>query len=183
VRVTNARLKGFALDHRAGFLLSFLDGVTRVEDVLDICGMPRLEALRGLRELLARGIVSRLSDFRRLATLPPGPDAGPKDEPSVEAKPAEDDPAEDRPNDTPDAPESGVQPLLLSIPSLDSVPVLLAPREKLELRRFTSEVRVLVSLVDDASTVWQILDRAKVDVVEGMGVFEQLADDGVIAFV
>jgi hypothetical protein len=50
-------LKGFALDHVSGFLLSLMDGVTDVDLVLDICGLPRLLALRHLRRLVVRGIV------------------------------------------------------------------------------------------------------------------------------
>jgi hypothetical protein len=46
-----------AIDHRAGFLLSLL-GSSTVEAVLDLCGMPKLDALRILDELMARGIVA-----------------------------------------------------------------------------------------------------------------------------
>jgi hypothetical protein len=45
------------LDHRAGFLLSRVDGLSTVEEVLDICGMPRLEALKTLVDLLDRGAI------------------------------------------------------------------------------------------------------------------------------
>ncbi len=55
--VSPDELKDFALDHVSGFLLSLLDGATTVEDVLDICGLPRLLALRHLRSLVDRGIV------------------------------------------------------------------------------------------------------------------------------
>jgi hypothetical protein len=40
------------LDHRAGFLLSQIDGLMTVEHLLDISGMPRFEALRILASLL-----------------------------------------------------------------------------------------------------------------------------------
>jgi hypothetical protein len=40
------------LDHRAGFLLSRIDGLMTIEHLLDIAGMPRFEALRILAALL-----------------------------------------------------------------------------------------------------------------------------------
>jgi hypothetical protein len=40
------------LDHRAGFLLSRIDGLMTIEHLLDIAGMPRFEALRILSSLL-----------------------------------------------------------------------------------------------------------------------------------
>jgi hypothetical protein len=40
------------LDHRAGFLLSRIDGLMTIEHLLDIAGMPRFEALRILAWLL-----------------------------------------------------------------------------------------------------------------------------------
>ena len=57
VAVSSDELKGFALDHVSGFLLSLMDGNTDVETLLDIGGLPRLLALRHLRGLVARGIV------------------------------------------------------------------------------------------------------------------------------
>ena len=45
------------LDHRAAFLLSRVDGVLTIDDVLDVSGMPRLEAFRHLCRLLLRGIL------------------------------------------------------------------------------------------------------------------------------
>lgn len=50
-------VKLFTLDHVSGFLLSLLDGTTTVDGLLDLCGMPRLLALRHLRGLVRRGIV------------------------------------------------------------------------------------------------------------------------------
>jgi hypothetical protein len=40
------------LDHRAGFLLSLIDGMMTIEHLLDIAGMPRFEALRLLAGFL-----------------------------------------------------------------------------------------------------------------------------------
>jgi hypothetical protein len=45
------------LDPRSAFLLSRLDGAMTVEDVLDVSGMPRLEAMRTLALLLRRGAI------------------------------------------------------------------------------------------------------------------------------
>jgi hypothetical protein len=63
--VSNEELKRYALDHVSGFLLSLLDGDTRVENVLDISGMPRLLVLRHLHGLLERGIIVVASGLRR----------------------------------------------------------------------------------------------------------------------
>lgn len=52
-----SQVRWLGLDHRSGFLLSRVDGVSTVEEVLDICGMPRLEALKTLAELLERGAI------------------------------------------------------------------------------------------------------------------------------
>jgi hypothetical protein len=46
------------LDPRSAFLLSRLDGMSSVEDLLDVSGMPRLEALRCLALLVKRGVVT-----------------------------------------------------------------------------------------------------------------------------
>jgi hypothetical protein len=55
--LNDAELRWLGLDHRSGFLLSRVDGVSTVEEVLDICGMPRLEALKTLVDLLDRGAI------------------------------------------------------------------------------------------------------------------------------
>ena len=46
-----------ALDPRAAFLLSRIDGTLSFEDILDVAGMGRLEACRHLAHLLWRGII------------------------------------------------------------------------------------------------------------------------------
>jgi len=48
----------FANEHRAGFLLSRVDGVSTLETIVDACGMPKLDALRILTDLVQRGIVA-----------------------------------------------------------------------------------------------------------------------------
>ena len=56
--VPAAKVKWLGLDPQAAFLLSLVDGQTTVDEVLDICQMGRLEALRVFTELLdAKAIV------------------------------------------------------------------------------------------------------------------------------
>jgi hypothetical protein len=55
--VRTVDLPGLAVDHRAGFLLSQIDGKTPIEELLDLSAMPEDETLRLLRELLDRGIL------------------------------------------------------------------------------------------------------------------------------
>ncbi len=50
-------IRWMSLDHRAGFVLSLLDGQSTLEEVMDISGMPRLDVLRILVELQSRGVV------------------------------------------------------------------------------------------------------------------------------
>ncbi|HEY6462346.1 MAG TPA: hypothetical protein VIY73_19395 [Polyangiaceae bacterium] len=53
-------LKKLPLDHRAGFLLSLMDGAMDLETMVEIAGMPREEVLRLVRDLFESGVV----DFR-----------------------------------------------------------------------------------------------------------------------
>ena len=46
------------LDHRAGFLLTFVDGMSTVEDILDASGLPRGDALHVLADLLTKGVIA-----------------------------------------------------------------------------------------------------------------------------
>ena len=46
-----------SLDHRTGFLLSRIDGMLTYEDILDVSGMPRLDAAQVLVDLLERGYI------------------------------------------------------------------------------------------------------------------------------
>ena len=50
--ISEGVLASQGLDHRAGFLLSRIDGLMTIEHLLDIAGMPRFEALRILASLL-----------------------------------------------------------------------------------------------------------------------------------
>lgn len=51
------QLHWLSLDHRAGFLLSLIDGMSTVEDVLDMSGMSSLEVLRTIFELVQQDVV------------------------------------------------------------------------------------------------------------------------------
>ena len=54
------RLKRLPLDHRAGFLLSLMDGAIDLDTMVEIAGMDRSEVLRLVRDLFESGVV----DFR-----------------------------------------------------------------------------------------------------------------------
>ncbi len=58
VLVQRAQLRWLSIDHRAGFVLSLIDGTSTLEMILDVCGMPRLDAIRILHELVAQKIVA-----------------------------------------------------------------------------------------------------------------------------
>lgn len=55
--VDSTELQWLTIDHRAGFLLSLIDGLSTLEDLLDICGMPRLQALQIFAELADQKVV------------------------------------------------------------------------------------------------------------------------------
>ena len=46
-----------SLDHRAGFILSQVDGLTAYEDIIEISGMTELEATRVLARLVEHGVI------------------------------------------------------------------------------------------------------------------------------
>jgi hypothetical protein len=46
-----------ATDHRTGLLLSIIDGSSTLDAILDVCGLPRLDALRIVHDLVQSGIV------------------------------------------------------------------------------------------------------------------------------
>ncbi|HVR20869.1 MAG TPA: hypothetical protein VMS65_14260 [Polyangiaceae bacterium] len=58
VAVPNDQIRWLSLDHRAGFLLSLVDGNSTIEEILDISGMPRLDALRILDGLLDQRVIA-----------------------------------------------------------------------------------------------------------------------------
>lgn len=57
VIVPFTRLRELALDHRAGFVLSLVDGRTSVEAIVDMAGMKEQEALAILERLLEDGVL------------------------------------------------------------------------------------------------------------------------------
>jgi hypothetical protein len=58
VAVPPEQIRWLSLDHRAGFLLSLIDGHSTLEEVLDISGMPRLDALRILFSLIEERVIA-----------------------------------------------------------------------------------------------------------------------------
>jgi hypothetical protein len=58
VIVARAQMRWLSMDHRAGFILSLIDGSSSVEMILDMSGMPKLDAYRILHELVQQKIVS-----------------------------------------------------------------------------------------------------------------------------
>lgn len=58
--VAKSKIKWLGLDPQAAFLLSLVDGQTTVAEVLDICHMGRLEALRVFTELIDAKAVERV---------------------------------------------------------------------------------------------------------------------------
>jgi len=56
--VPNDQIRWLTLDHRAGFLLSLIDGGSTVDQILDISGMPRLDALRIMYQLLDQRVIA-----------------------------------------------------------------------------------------------------------------------------
>jgi hypothetical protein len=58
VTVARDQMRWLSIDHRAGFVLSHIDGVSSLEMILDVSGMPMLDALRILCELAQQRIIS-----------------------------------------------------------------------------------------------------------------------------
>jgi hypothetical protein len=57
VAMAPAHLGALQLDRRAAFMLSAVDGRTTIEELCDIAGMSRLDALRVLHDLVKHGVV------------------------------------------------------------------------------------------------------------------------------
>jgi hypothetical protein len=55
--MAGADLGKLSLDHRAGFVLTFVDGMSSVETLIDASGLPRGELLRILRDLVLAGVL------------------------------------------------------------------------------------------------------------------------------
>jgi hypothetical protein len=58
VLVPRDQLRWLSIDHKAGFVLSLVDGVSSVEMILDVGGMPELDTLRILSELAQQRIIA-----------------------------------------------------------------------------------------------------------------------------
>lgn len=54
---SRGRLKNFDLDHREGFVVSLVDGVSPIEAMFDVSGMPMLEVLRLLCQLVEKRVI------------------------------------------------------------------------------------------------------------------------------
>jgi len=57
IAMTPDQIRWLSLDHRAGFLLSMIDGISSIDDLLDVSGMQRLDALRILCSLLDQKVI------------------------------------------------------------------------------------------------------------------------------
>lgn len=57
VVVSPQEIQWLSLDHRAGFLLSLVDGQSTVDEILDISGMTRLDALKIIHDLTEQHVV------------------------------------------------------------------------------------------------------------------------------
>jgi hypothetical protein len=58
-------IRWLSLDHRAGFLLSFVDGAMSIEEVLDVSSMAELDALQIMYELREQGVIEIAAPVRR----------------------------------------------------------------------------------------------------------------------
>jgi hypothetical protein len=58
VVVPRTQMRWLSMDHRAGFILSLIDGSSSVEMILDVSGMSKLDALRILHELVHQKVVA-----------------------------------------------------------------------------------------------------------------------------
>ena len=57
VQIPQHEIMWHKLDHRAGFLLSRIDGQLSFEDLLDVSGMSEFEACRILSQLMGQGVI------------------------------------------------------------------------------------------------------------------------------
>ncbi|MGZ5970306.1 MAG: tetratricopeptide repeat protein, partial [Polyangiales bacterium] len=56
-RVAPGELAKLPLDHRAGFVLSLIDGMTPLELIVDASGMPAADVLEIVQRLLTQAII------------------------------------------------------------------------------------------------------------------------------
>jgi hypothetical protein len=53
-----SQLPHYSLDHREGFVLSLIDGIAPIEQLFDIAGVPMVEVLRLLCQLVEKRVVA-----------------------------------------------------------------------------------------------------------------------------
>jgi hypothetical protein len=58
VTTSAEQMRWLSLDHRAGFVLSLIDGTCTFDEILDISGMRRLDALRILFDLFQQNVIA-----------------------------------------------------------------------------------------------------------------------------
>ena len=58
VAVPREKLQWLSIDHRAGFVLSHVDGVSSLQMIMAACGMPLLDVLRILHELVHSRVIA-----------------------------------------------------------------------------------------------------------------------------
>jgi hypothetical protein len=58
VMIARDQLRWLSIDHKAGFVLSLVDGVSTLEMIIDVSGMAELDTLRILSELAQQRIIS-----------------------------------------------------------------------------------------------------------------------------
>jgi len=58
VAMASDKIRNLPLDHRAGFMLSLIDGSTDVETLIELSSMPRGDALHIVRELFEAAVIS-----------------------------------------------------------------------------------------------------------------------------
>ncbi|MFO0628393.1 MAG: hypothetical protein U0325_22660 [Polyangiales bacterium] len=56
--ISRNELRWLTLDHRAGFVLSLIDGASSIEDIIDVSTMPTFEVLRTLYVLLSQNVIA-----------------------------------------------------------------------------------------------------------------------------
>ena len=57
ISVAPDKIPRLTIDHRSAFLLSRIDGVSTIDEILDVSGMPMLDAMRVLVELIEQRLV------------------------------------------------------------------------------------------------------------------------------
>ncbi len=57
VAMASEKIRNLPLDHRAGFLLSLIDGCTDLETLIELSSMPRMDALHIVRELFDAAVI------------------------------------------------------------------------------------------------------------------------------